>query len=565
MFVSLDHTMCATALLGVCATAEAQLIGTWPVPAFPSGNPTSASGLDPLAERRETLGKLLFWDEQLSHDRTMACGSCHAMEFGGNDKNGGVQNTGFNGVFGDSDDNFGSPGVVRQDNNGDYIADPVFGVDRQVTLVNAPTMIGAAFFDKLFWDKRAGPNLHNEDGSPDSDPGFQTNAALEDQAAGPPVSSIEMGHDGIVWSEIEQKLGPMRPLALVFSIPSPLVSTVNTTYQQMFDQAYGPGPITRKKVAIALASYMRTLVPDEAPVDQGTMTADHVAGLNLFRTRGCAQCHSNGGSIQFNAATQTFPDAKDLLFSDGLAHNIQLDDHNFFPVGFPNDGFGRGVKTPTLRNVGLRKRLFHSGHMTSLKKAMTDHYNHPSTPAFFRFNPLLSTVSPGPGLKSEFGQVLDFLENALTDPRVAAGLPPFDSPVLRGDVAPFGSNLVGPGSAGTGGAVPQMIANAPPKIGNDDFKFGLGNALVGASAHLFVSRALMPGQLFNGIPLELDRNQMVRAASLVVGPAGTITVRRRIHNDPVLIGHELDWQWFVLDSAGPSGIAASAAAQHIIF
>ncbi|MEC7582760.1 MAG: cytochrome c peroxidase [Planctomycetota bacterium] len=565
MPVSFHHNLFVVSLLTVCATAEAQLIGRWPVPAFPPGNPTSASGLDPLAGRREALGKMLFWDEQLSHDRTMACGSCHAMEFGGNDKNGGVQNAGFNGVFGDADDNFGSPGVVRQDINGDYFADPLFGVERQPTLLNAPTMIGAAFFDKLFWDKRAGPNLHNEDGTPDPDPGFQNNAALEDQAAGPPISSVEMGHDGIVWSEIEQKLGAMQPLALAVSIPPTFPVVTNTNYQRFFDIAFGPGPITRKNVAIALAAYMRTLVPDQAPVDLGTMTPDQVAGLNLFRTRGCATCHSNGGTIQFNAVTQTFPDANDLLFSDGRAHNIRLDDHDFFPPGFPNDGFGRGVKTPTLRNVGLRKRLFHSGHMTSLTQAMEEQYNHPSTGVTFRFNPLLSTVSPGPGLKSEFDQALDFLENALTDPRVVAGLPPFDSPVLRGDVAPFGHNLVGPGSVGTGGLVPQMIANAPPKIGNDDFKFGLGDALVGAPALLFFSRGLTPGQLINGIPLELDRNTMVRIGTFPVGPTGTTTFWTSIPDSTLLIGEEIDWQWFVLDPANPSGVAASAAARHIFF
>lgn len=565
MSVSLHHKMFVISLLTVCATAEAQLTGTWPAAPFPPGNPTSASGLDPLAGRREALGKLLFWDEQLSHDRTMACGSCHAMEFGGNDKNGGVQNAGFNGVFGDADDNFGSPGVVRQDLNGDYFADPLFGVDRQATLVNAPTMIGAAFFEKLFWDKRAGPNLHNEDGTPDLDPGFQNNAALEDQAAGPPISSIEMGHDGIVWSGIEQKLGAMQPLALAVSIPATFPIVSNTTYQGLFDLVFGPGPIRRKNVAIALASYMRTLVPDQAPVDLGTMTPDQVAGLELFSTRGCARCHSIGDGIEFDAATQTFAEPNDLLFSDGLAHNIRLDDHDFFPPSFPDDGFGRGVKTPTLRNVGLRKRLFHSGHMTSLTEAMTRQYNHASTGVVFRFNPLLSTVSPGVGLKSEFDQVLDFLENALTDPRVAAGLPPFDSPVLRGDVAPFGHNLVGPGSVGTGGLVPQMIANAPPKIGNADFKFGLGDALVGAPAILFFSRVLAPGQLINGIPLELDRIFMAHMGNFPVGPTGTVTFGTSIPSSPLLIGEQVNWQWFVVDPAGPSGIAASSAAQHIFF
>ncbi|MGE3172463.1 MAG: cytochrome-c peroxidase [Planctomycetota bacterium] len=544
----------ASALGALAAAAPAQLIGTWPVPAFPTGNPTSQSGIDPNAALREDLGKLLFWDEQLSHDRSVACATCHAIEFGGNDKHGGAPHPGFDGIPGTADDSFGSPGVVRQDPNGDYAADPFFGVGQQATGLNAPTMIGAAFFEKLFWDKRAGPTFSDLNGNQVN--GFGSNAALEDQASGPPANSVEMGHDGIAWAAIEQKLPRLVPLALASNIPPTFPVVAGQTYQQLFDAAFGVGPVTREKASIVLASYMRTLIPDQAPVDLGTMTPSQVAGLNLFRSRGCQLCHSNGGTIQFNAATQTFGDPNDLLFSDGLGHNIQLVGHNVFPPNFTNHDFG-GPKTPTLRNVGLRKRLFHSGHVTSLAQAMALQYNNPATPVTFRFQPLLNAT--------EQAQVLDFLQNALTDPRVANAQPPFDHPTLRGDVVPFGQNQVGPGSPGTGGVTPTMISNAPPKLGNAAWKFGLGDALPGALVQLWLAPQLNPGQVIGGIPFELDRMTAQLVGTFTVGANGTVTVKRAIGTNPALLGVELDWQWLVVDPAAVGGKAASPAATFTIF
>ncbi len=533
----------------VAAGLRAQILPGWPVAPFPPGNPTFASSGNITDLHRELLGKNLFWDEQLSTDGTVSCGTCHDPRSGGNDKNGGVQHPGFDNLFGNADDTFGSPGVVRSDTNRDFTPAAVFGLDRQATGLNAPTMIGAAWFQRLFWDKRAGPVFQDLSGA--TVPGFATNAALETQASGPPANSVEMGHDGtagLQWSQIEAKLGVLFPLALATNIPPTFAVIPGVDYQQMFDIVYGPGPITREKITIAIAAYMRTLIPDQTPFDLGTMTVDQQAGFQLFTQRGCTTCH-NGP-----------------LFSDGLAHNIQLVNHNVFPPTFPNDGFGIGVKTPTLRNVGLHKRFFHSGHMTSLTQTMTAHYNHPATPIPFRFNPLLNTTTPLPpnGL-TEFQQVLDFLTNALTDPRVAAGTVPFDFPTLHGENVPFGSNLVGPGSQGTGGLVPIMIGNAPAKIGNNEWRLGLGDALPGAAAALWFSPLLLPGQVIGGIPVELDLSVAFVSGTLTVQTNGTATVHQPVPLNPGLIGALLNWQWFVPDPAAVGSIAASPAATMVVF
>ena len=55
------------------SAARAQL----PSPQGPAENP--------LTPEKAVLGKALFWDEQLSSDNTMACGTCHRPAEGGAD------------------------------------------------------------------------------------------------------------------------------------------------------------------------------------------------------------------------------------------------------------------------------------------------------------------------------------------------------------------------------------------------------------------------------------------------------------------------------------------------
>ena len=114
-------------------------MGEWPNPQAPVGNEA-----DPVKAR---LGKLLFWDEQVSFDRTMACGTCHIPAAGGSDPR-----TTRHPAGSEHPNRFGSPGVVRQDIDGNYVVDANFLLEPQITGRLAPTPIGAAFMQKLFWD-----------------------------------------------------------------------------------------------------------------------------------------------------------------------------------------------------------------------------------------------------------------------------------------------------------------------------------------------------------------------------------------------------------------------------
>src|SRR6185295_826351 len=78
-------------------------------PPVPPGNTVTAT--------KAYLGKTLFWDEQLSSTRTVACGTCHFASNGGSDAraivgNARSRNPGADGLFNTADDVFESPGVI---------------------------------------------------------------------------------------------------------------------------------------------------------------------------------------------------------------------------------------------------------------------------------------------------------------------------------------------------------------------------------------------------------------------------------------------------------------------
>jgi cytochrome c peroxidase len=77
--------------------------------------PVPVPAENPVTEPKRVLGKMLFWDEQLSSDGSIACGTCHRPEHGGADprvgRNPGVDK-------GTIDDVLGSPGIVSLDRAG---------------------------------------------------------------------------------------------------------------------------------------------------------------------------------------------------------------------------------------------------------------------------------------------------------------------------------------------------------------------------------------------------------------------------------------------------------------
>jgi len=137
-------------------------------------------------------------------------------------------------------------------------------------------------------------------------------------------------------------------------------------YVFAFQSAYGEGPITRRKIETALATFERSIVSGEAPFDrwiagdEAAISSAAKRGFYLFNGKAnCAACHSG------------------WAFTDGSFHDIGTAKGDDFGRGklFPSSVKLRyAFKTPTLRNVAQRAPYMHDGSVPTLA-AVIDLYN----------------------------------------------------------------------------------------------------------------------------------------------------------------------------------------------
>ncbi len=523
--------------------------GLPPVP-VPAGNPITAE--------KAVLGKILFWEEQLSADNRLACGTCHLNEWGGGDPRFAV-NPGPDGVFGNVDDIFGSSSVRRAGPNNDFIPDPNFFLFPQVTGRAAPTTINAAYSPELLWSGAVAGGFDDPDTGANILP---TGGALETLSAVVPLSGGLMGHDSRMWANVTGKLQNATPLKLASNIPADVATALgtNATYPALFQAAFGSTQITAARVAMALATYQRTLVSDQTPYDDflngntSALTLAQQAGLNTFNGVGqCNQCHSGAET------------------TDQSYHNIGIrpasdDAGRMDATGNPSD---LGLfKTPTLRNFALRPKLMHNGRFFSIWQVISFY----ARQGDFTQNqdPIMGQIAlPG----NLWPDLVDFLVHGLTDPRVAQGQFPFDRPTLHSETNGFGSFTFGDHLAGTGGFTPIMLAFDPPNIGNTDYRLGVTSTLGASTAFLLFSNVqAAPSTVLSGIPFAVDVTDpsfdflAFPTAGSGAGD-GYATAHFPIPNSPALVGMTRYVQWLVFDPASTATLpySASRGAEIVVF
>lgn len=388
---------------------------------------------NPITESKRVLGKILFWDEQLSSDNTVACGTCHKPASGGADDR-LETHPGFDRLYGTADDVIGSPGIRALDSNGMQLNDPLFGHGPQVTGRATPSFFTSMFADSNFWDGRASDEFIDPI---TEEVVIDNGGSLESQALGPILSTVEMAQLDRDWDDVVAKLAQVSPMALATNLTDDMNDALQggQAYGDLFRSAFGDDEITPVRIAFAIASYERTLVPNETPWDayiagdNNAMTADQIAGWNSFNNNTpCGNCH-------------TPP-----LFSDDNFRNIglrpSLEDLGQFEVTGQNNDRG-DFKTPSLRNVGLRGALMHVGWVTDVADSI-DFYNagtnntgHTQFTADQSGIPQTNTDIDEIDVFGDDpvrrGQVVEFLNNGLTDPRAANEVFPFDRPVLASE------------------------------------------------------------------------------------------------------------------------------------
>lgn len=529
----------AAALLAVAlapaAASQADAVMPNP-PEFPDEN-------QPLPDQ-DILGKFLFWEEQMSSDNTMSCGTCHIHEAGGSDPRSFVPtHPGPDGIMGNDDDIAGSFGVVRHDVlTGEFIDGGFFASGAQATGRKTPTMINAVYFNELFWDGRA------PQGYTDPQTGLLEIpylAALESQAAGPPLSDVEMAGVNQTWDDITAKLPGVTPMALATNIPAEMVDFMsdNPTYPDMFEAVYGDPAITSLRIMKAIANYERTLISDETILDQFLkgiiddfthLDPKMQQGFDLFQgDANCATCHTLPFTMDndfHNVGVR--PDAEDIGREE--------------VTGSPSDK-GR-FKTPNVRNAKLRQTLFHNGGIVGVEELIRFY----DRGGDFDDGNLDENILVLNLTEPEIEALTFFIEEGCTDPRVENGTFPFTRPTLRSELPPLNTTYGVSSQDSLGGTAEWIIAH-PANLKNSDFLMGVSDGLPGEAALLILTFLPGDGSPYPDprfpVPVNVDLTTILLAFSRTLSVDGLATVNLPIPPNPILSGQKFYGQWFINDDA----------------
>lgn len=287
------------------------------------------------------LGKTLFFDKNLSKNRTQSCATCHNPEAG----------------FTDNRDN----GVLAQASLGD---DGKSLGDRQ-----APSAAYAMFSPKFHYDQKKKKYIGGQfwDGR---------ESTLAGQAGGPPLNSVEMG--------MKDKKEVVKRLQ------------ENPYYVNSFKELYGDDIFenTNKAYAAmtqAIENFEKTdfFAPFDSKYDrflkgEYDLTVLEDLGRSLFfsnNNNSCSTCHVLKGE---DKQGETFTNYE--YHNIGVPANIELRvkngvtamDDGLFANPAVNDEAQKGkYKVPTLRNVAVTSPYMHNGVFKDLKTVIEfyDKYN----------------------------------------------------------------------------------------------------------------------------------------------------------------------------------------------
>ncbi len=204
---------------------------------------------------------------------------------------------------------------------------------------NTPTLINTIFQKNFFWDGRS-----------------QT---LIDQISSVFINDEEFGTNVHTFSkEILQ----------------------DSTYTQLFKEAYGGISNRNIDVIKAISSYVSTLNGFNSKFDRNmrheedTFTQSEKDGMNLFMGKAlCATCHfiplTNGTVPPFFQETE-----REVIGVPNTSKNISLDDDLGYYWKF-NEALHKGMfKTPTVRNASLTAPYMHNGVYNTLEEVI-EFYN----------------------------------------------------------------------------------------------------------------------------------------------------------------------------------------------
>ena len=206
------------------------------------------------------------------------------------------------------------------------------GVDDQLGGVNAPTVYNAVYNFVQFWDGRA--------------------KTLADQAAGPPLNPVEMASPS--FDLIIAKL------------------KADKAFAKAFEKVY-PDGLTEANITDAIEEFERTLITPNSRFDKwlrgddSAITADELAGYELFKTYDCATCHvgPNLGGLSYELMG-----LRKHYFADRGMELTNEDNGRYKETQQERDR--HRFKVPGLRNVEHTWPYYHDGTRHTLEEAVRD-------------------------------------------------------------------------------------------------------------------------------------------------------------------------------------------------
>lgn len=256
--------------------------------------------------KKAQLGRVIFYDKNLSLDGTVACANCHRSDAGFSDPR--SRSTGvFNGM------------TTR--NSMSLVATPWFGGVLKIdSLGNS--------YNPLFWDHRA--------------------HSVAEQSKGAFTSPVEMG---LTMPEVVAKIQNEK------------------FYNWLFEQAFGDTTITEERIFIGLSHFLSAFSAANSKFDQAMaaagatdpnqnlpqLTAEENEGKEIYMKN----CHSCHGSL---VSGQLIIEANNGLENPYVDKGKGLISGLFYENGI--------FRVPGLRNIGLTAPFMHDGRFETLDEVI---------------------------------------------------------------------------------------------------------------------------------------------------------------------------------------------------
>ena len=158
--------------------------------------------------------------------------------------------------------------------------------------------------------------------------------------------------------------------------------------------------------------------------------------------------------------------------------------------------------------------------------------------------------------------IVAFLKRPLTDPRVAAELPPFDRPTLYMDSTRV-PQVTGTGRAGSGGFVPQIMAISPPLAGNPNFTVSVSGALGNAEAVLVLNSTDPGAGLL--VPSSGSLARITTTTQNTGNGNGWASVTLPLPDTFWVTSRTFFGRWYITDPSALRGFSVSPAIQFTVF